>query len=95
VFTINSYGQFTFDSVVTDWVTLPNTEAYYANGASGDSTLWEALRFALSYLDDNNIIDFDAFDANNDNAIDAIGFLHSGYLISSLFLCSVLSCSVI
>ena len=43
----NSYGQMTLDSFVNpgigNWITVSNTEAYYANGNSGDSTLWQAL----------------------------------------------------
>lgn len=43
------------------------------------TNLHEALREALDYLDDNNIIDFKDFDADGDGMIDAITFLHSGY----------------
>jgi len=73
----NSYSQFILDSAVQAWITLPQSEAYYANGQSGDSTLWQALRYALDQLDAT--INFNDFDANNDGQIDAISFLHSGY----------------
>ena len=78
----NSYGQMTLNSVVNpiigDWITVSNTEAYYANGASGDSTLWLALREALTALD-NAGVNFKDYDTNNDGRIDSIAFIHSGY----------------
>ena len=77
VYTENSYGQMTLQSTVADWVDVPNTEQYYANGQSGDSTLWQALSSALTTLDAT--VDFNQFDTDNDDWIDAIAFLHSGY----------------
>lgn len=73
----NSYGQMALDSEVADWITVSMPEYYYANGVSGDSTLWEALREALDALDDS--VDFSEYDANNDGYIDSITFIHSGY----------------
>lgn len=77
----NSYGQMTLDSFVNpgigDWITVSNTEAYYANGNSGDSTLWQALREALDILD--AVVDFNDFDQDNNGRIDSIAFIHSGY----------------
>jgi M6 family metalloprotease-like protein len=77
----NSYGQMTLNSFVNpginDWITVSNTEAYYANGNSGDSTLWQALREALDTLD--NVVDFKDYDLDNDGRIDSIAFIHSGY----------------
>jgi len=77
VYLQNSYGQFELNSDITPWITVSGTESYYANGASGDSTLWEALREALSQLDQT--IDFGQYDSDNDGNIDSIAFLHSGY----------------
>ena len=77
----NSYGQMTLDSYVnpgfSDWITVSGTEQYYANGNSGDSTLWQALREALDVLDD--VVDFGDYDTDNDGRIDSIAFIHSGY----------------
>ena len=77
----NSYGQMTLNSSVNpgigDWITVSNTEAYYANGQSGDQTLWQALREALDALDP--FVDFSDFDQDNDGRIDSIAFIHSGY----------------
>jgi len=77
----NSYGQMTLESDVNpgigDWITVSQTEAYYANGQSGDSTLWLALREALNTLD--AVIDFNDYDLDNDGRIDSIAFIHSGY----------------
>lgn len=39
----------------------------------------DAIRYALTYLDQNNLVDYSAFDEDNDGYIDAITFLHSGY----------------
>ena len=77
VYLENSYGQLTLESTITNWTTVTNSEAYYANGNSGDSTLWEALREALD--DADAYIDFDDYDTDNDGYIDSITFLHSGY----------------
>ena len=73
----NSYGQMELNSDVSAWITVSGSERYYANGQSGDSTLWEALREALDKLDQT--LDFSQYDANNDGFIDSIAFLHSGY----------------
>jgi len=77
----NSYGQMMLDSYVnpglSDWITVSGTEQYYANGKSGDSTLWQALREALDVLDD--VVDFGDYDTDNDGRIDSIAFIHSGY----------------
>ena len=77
----NSYGQMTLNSDVNpgigNWITVSNTEAYYAHGQSGDSTLWQALTEALTALD--AVIDFRDYDTDHDGRIDSIAFIHSGY----------------
>ena len=77
VYLENSYGQMTLNSDISNWIDVSNSEQYYANGQSGDSTLWEALRQALDVLDQS--IDFNDYDTDGDGQIDAIAFLHSGY----------------
>lgn len=77
VYLENSYGQMTLESTISNWVTVSNTEAYYADGQSGTSKLWEALREALSILDATT--DFSSFDTDGDGYIDSITFIHSGY----------------
>lgn len=77
VYLQNSYGQMELNSDVSGWITVSNSEQYYANGQSGDSTLWEALREALNTLD--QVVDFSQYDSNNDGFIDSIAFIHSGY----------------
>jgi hypothetical protein len=78
----NSYGQMALNSTVNPgipgWITVSNTEAYYANGNSGDSTLWQALREALDVLDAAGL-DFGDYDTDHDGRIDSIAFIHSGY----------------
>jgi len=77
VYLQNSYGQMELNSDVSGWITLSKSEQYYANGQSGDGTLWEALREALDTLD--QAIDFTQYDADSDGYIDSIAFIHSGY----------------
>lgn len=77
VYLENSYGQMTLNSTISGWIDVSNTEAYYADGVSGSSRLWEALREALTTLDAS--IDFGQYDSDNDGYIDAITFIHSGY----------------
>ncbi len=78
VYLENSYGQLELNSTVYVWVTVSNTEEYYADGNSGlSSKIWEALEDALNQVD--NGLDFNQFDEDNDGYIDAITFLHSGY----------------
>ncbi|KAL7440719.1 hypothetical protein ACHAXH_006460 [Discostella pseudostelligera] len=79
VFLASSYNRLILDTIFAPWVTLPNTEAYYADGTSGDTArTHEMIKYALDALDDANF-NFDEFDTGNDGFIDAIGFLHSGY----------------
>lgn len=74
----DSYGQFTIDSTVVGWIDLPESEAYYANGEAGLSTLaWELITDGLNAAD--ALVDFSSFDQDGDGWVDAITFLHSGY----------------
>lgn len=80
VYLENSYGSLELNSTVAVWVTVDNTEAYYANGNSGlTSRTHDALRYALNVLDADPTIQFTDFDQDADGQIDAITFLHSGY----------------
>jgi M6 family metalloprotease-like protein len=79
----NSYGAMSLRSTVFAWVTLPNTETYYADEQSGRSArIKEAIRDALDLADAQ--IDFGRFDANSDGYVDAITFIHSGYAAEAL-----------
>lgn len=78
----NSYGTMDIDSTVTVWVTLPHTQAYYANGSSGLDGSYPAnpqgmVEDALDAVDP--LIDFGDFDTDDDGYIDAISIIHSGY----------------
>lgn len=80
-FTETSYGTVTLNSTVVAWVTLPNTEAYYANGQHGTGSyptnaqrmVYDALNLA------DPLVNFGDFDADNNGFIDAITIIHSGY----------------
>lgn len=79
VYLQSSFNQLVLDSTVAAWVTLPNTEAYYANGQSGlGSKMHEAISDALDLVDAAGLI-FKDFDADNDGYIDGITIVHSGY----------------
>lgn len=81
VFLENSYGSLTLNSVVLDWIPMDNTEVHYSNGDRGLTTrFWDAIEYALNYIEENELVDFAEFDQNpKDGRIDAITFLHSGY----------------
>lgn len=73
-----SYGTMVLDSTVYAWVTLPQTEQYYANGNSGlDIKIWEAITSALNLAD--GMINFSQFDSDANGFVDSITFVHSGY----------------
>ena len=77
----NSYGIMTLESTVTVWVTLPNTEAYYADNEDGTGTYPQnaqgMVEDALNLVDP--LVDFSQFDDDGDGYIDAIDIIHSGY----------------
>lgn len=74
----NSYGKLAIESVLTDWITVNQTELYSSGGARGMTTvIHQALSAALAQA--YNIVDFSLFDANKDGYIDMITFIHSGY----------------
>ncbi|GJM24594.1 MAG: hypothetical protein DHS20C16_10090 [Phycisphaerae bacterium] len=78
----NSYGQLTINSTVAAWVTLPQTEAYYAAGSNGLTLAYPnnaqgMVKDALDAVD--AFIDFADFDLDLDGRIDAISIVHSGY----------------
>ena len=77
-----SYGTLTLNSTVIAWVTLPQTEAYYANGTSGLGGSYPAnpqgmVRDALVAADP--LVNYGQFDADNDGFVDALTIIHSGY----------------
>ncbi len=75
-----SKGQFQLDSHVVGWIDLPNSEAYYADGTSGrNGKPREILEFILNQLDQDPTFSFDTYDRNNDDILDAITLIHSGY----------------
>jgi len=66
------------NSYVLDWVTVSQEESYYAAGVSGGGfEINQLLNEVLNIVDTS--LDFTMFDANGDNFIDAIAFVHSGY----------------
>jgi M6 family metalloprotease-like protein len=77
----NSYNTMTMQSTVTVWVTLPNTEAYYADGQDGTGSYpynaQKMVEDALNQVDP--LVDFSQFDNDLDGYIDAIDIIHSGY----------------
>ena len=75
-----SYEKMSITTHIVDWIDLPETEQYYANGDSGDfERIAEAIRYALDYVDQNELVDFRDFDRNGDGYADLFSVLHSGY----------------
>lgn len=93
VYDVNSYGTFTIDTTVVPWITLSQTEEYYAGGNHGFTKFKEAIFEALKILDNNEPNNptnptlnqfmanfrFEDFDRDEDGALDGLGFMHSGY----------------
>ena len=80
VYLSNSYGQLDIESKAYGWVTLPQTEAYYAGGKSGLSDVYlEAVRDALRLVQSQQNVNFREFDADNDGFVDVVTLFHSGY----------------
>lgn len=78
----NSYNLVTLQSTVLAWVTLPQTQAYYAgtnSGLGGDypNSAKKMVEDALALADP--LVDFAQFDNDNDGKIDAITIIHSGH----------------
>jgi M6 family metalloprotease-like protein len=78
----NSYNIVNLQSTVLAWVTLPQTQTYYAgtnSGLGGDypNNSKKMVEDALALADP--LVDFGQFDSDNDGYIDAITFIHSGY----------------
>ncbi|MCX7044446.1 MAG: M6 family metalloprotease domain-containing protein [Candidatus Sumerlaeota bacterium] len=76
-----SYGKLNLESTVVEWVVLPQTEAWYANGQSGlgayPQNAQKMVEDALNLVDPQ--VDFSQFDANNDGYADCVTVIHSGY----------------
>eukprot|EP00586_Coscinodiscus_wailesii_P013643 CAMPEP_0172519920 /NCGR_PEP_ID=MMETSP1066-20121228/291701_1 /TAXON_ID=671091 /ORGANISM="Coscinodiscus wailesii, Strain CCMP2513" /LENGTH=463 /DNA_ID=CAMNT_0013302593 /DNA_START=691 /DNA_END=2079 /DNA_ORIENTATION=- len=80
VFKQSSFNKLDLISTVTDWITLPYTEKYYADGESGmTEKMHEGLKYALRQAVRRRGINFKDFDEDNNGKIDAITFIHSGY----------------
>jgi len=73
VFHENSYGILETRAKIADWITVSETEAYYANGEYGFQKFQEAIREALSRVFD------DASMLEDVERIDGLGVMHSGY----------------
>lgn len=79
-FAINSYGKLIVESTVVDWISVKNTEQYYAGKKSGlDDTFHESLVEALRKLDKDPNFNFKDYDRDGDGVVDSVFFLHSGY----------------
>ncbi len=69
----NSYNLLNVNSIVTIWVTVPNTHNYY-----GPEAKWaEFVRDAVNAADVAGI-DFSQFDNDNDGDVDGVAVIHQG-----------------
>ena len=62
---------------VHGWITLPQSEAYYASANTDGTALRLALNDVLSQVDAQ--VNLNRYDSDNDGQIDNITFLHSGF----------------
>ncbi len=74
-----SHGALSIESTVTEWVTLPEDEAYYAANDSygGDLRRRQMAKDAIQALNDTGF-DFSAFDEDGDGLVDMVTIIHSG-----------------
>jgi len=78
----NSYGVMDLQSTVLAWVTLPQTQAYYAgtnNGLGGDYPNNAKKMIEDALVAAAPLVNFADFDTDDDGYVDAIDFIHSGY----------------
>ena len=75
-----SYGEFSMNFIVTEWIMTDYDEQQFtADGSMGRSQDFQnAFTPVLQKLDDD-LFDFDQFDSDYDREIDFTVFLHSGY----------------
>ena len=75
-----SYGEFSINFEVTDWIKTDYTEQHFTTDGSQGRTqaLQEAFRPALEFLDDD-FLRWQDFDSDFDRTLDLTIFLHSGY----------------
>ena len=79
------------------WVTLPQTEAYYAGISSGNGIFptnikgmaWDALNAVVA----GGLVNFAEFDTDNNGYVDAIDIIHSGYGAESGVPTAIWSCA--
>lgn len=76
----NSYGEVGIGGVVTRWVRLPQTYAYYANNNNGfgnyPMNAQKMAEDAVAAVD--STIDFSQFDNDGDGYVDALFIVHAG-----------------
>ena len=83
-FKVNSYGQVDIESTIYGWVTLPKTEAYYANGNRGKWRFQqEAVTDAVKLVQARYNVNFRDFDVDGDGTVDMLYIVHSGYAAES------------
>ncbi len=76
----NSYGQIGIGGVVTRWVRLPQTYAYYVNNNNGFGSYprnaQKMAEDAIAAVD--STVDFSQFDNDGDGYVDALFVVHAG-----------------
>ena len=78
-FETSSYGEFSIQATVVDWLATDNTEAFFSFPNRGRSdAIIPAFTPVLQSLEDSGF-DFSPFDSDGDGVIDLVVFVHSGY----------------
>ena len=76
---LNSHGTLEIDFDIMPWKTTNNTEGFYSFNKSGVTRdFGQCTHSVLDQLEADGV-DFSEYDLNNDEKIDAIILLHSGY----------------
>ena len=74
-----SYGKLTINSVVTQWVQLPQNEAYYGTDGTSLDTNWKQMITDAIEAADTAGFDFSQGDSDGDGWLDCLTVIHSGH----------------
>ena len=76
---LNSHDSFEIDFDIMPWKTTDNTEGFYSFNKSGVTRDFGQCTHSVMDQLEADGVDFSEYDLNNDEKIDAIILLHSGY----------------
>ncbi|MEI6423145.1 MAG: M6 family metalloprotease domain-containing protein, partial [Lentisphaerota bacterium] len=74
-----SYNKLTVDSVVTNWIQLPQNQAYYGADGTSKDTNWRQMIIDAVNAAEAAGFDFSQGDSDSDGWVDCLTVIHSGY----------------